>query len=143
MLTVLLLTACSGDTAPAPTAPSTEPPTQLHTVAPAQDQPDAEWAHIDGEMTLEDADNIYAQGSDFLSFALVVSDGTAEIRFKLDDVTASMLRTQSKENRYYLTLNNEKIGSAVLNENCDEATLVGEYSYEGLCTLSNRIRGLE
>ena len=140
MLTVLLLAAC-GEKAPEPTAAPTEPPAQLHTVAPSTAQPEPEWAHVDAAMTLEDAENLYAKGSDFVSFALIGNADSAEIRFRLDDVTAAMLRDQSPDIAYYLTMNGKKIGDAKLNKNCDEVTLAGDYSYEKLCELADTIRG--
>lgn len=141
LLTALLLTACGGET-PAPTE-AAEEPTQLHTVAPSQAQPEAEWASVAVQMTLEDNDNVYAKGSDFLSFALIGSSDSAEIRFKLDDVTAAMLRQQDPGNKYYVTIDGKKIGDVTLNQNCNELTLIGDFTYSKLCTLANRIRGLE
>ena len=139
----LLLTSCGGDEAPQPTAAPTEPPPQLHTVAPTQAQPEIEWVYVDAAMTLEDADNVYAQGRDFVSFALIGTGDDAEIRFKLDDVTAEMLREQDPDNAYYVTMNEKKLCSVTLNEKCDELTLVLDYSYDKLCDLANRIRGLK
>ena len=139
---MLLTLAACGESSAEPTEEPTAPAPELHTVAPASDD-DPEWAHVDASMALEDDANIYAKGGDFMSFALIGSDDGAEIRFKLDDVTAGMLRGQDPENQYYITLNDEKIGGAKLNENCDELTLVGEFSYEELCSLADRIRGFE
>lgn len=145
MLTALmaaLLAAC-GDDAPAPTEPPTEPPAQLHTVAPRQEEPVIEWVSVEAQMTLDDADNLYAKGSDFVSFALIVTGEKAEIRFRLDDVTAAMLRGQPAGNRYYVTMDDKRLGDVTLNANCDELTLVGDYTYTQLCGIANRIRGLE
>ena len=143
VLLTLLLTACGGDDAPQPTEAPTEPPPQLHTVAPTQSQPDVEWVYVDAAMTLEDADNVYANGSDFVSFALIGTGGDAEIRFRLDDVTAGMLREQDPDNAYYVTMNGQKLCSVTLNKDCDELTLVLDYSYDKLCDLADRIRGLK
>ena len=140
ILLAVIMTACAGNTAPQVTEP--EPQPQLHTVAPASTEPTPEWAHVDAAMVLEDADNIYARGTDFVCFALIGNSDSARIVFKLDDVTAGMLREQSADNAYYLTMNDERIGDAELNKNCDEVTLVGDYSYEKLCELANSIRGL-
>lgn len=143
VIAALLLTACGGAQTPAPTAAPTEPPTQLHTVAPGASGQEPEWASVECMMTLEDDDNLYAKGSDFVSFALIGGEDAAELRFRLDEVTATMLRDQSKDNAYYVTMDDQRIGDVVLNESCDELTLVGDRSYEELCTLANRIRGLE
>lgn len=136
---VMLLASCGGanDAAQAPT----EPEPQLHTVVPTADLSEPEWAHINGAMTLEDGAGVYARGSDFLCFALVVNGDRAEIRFKLDDITAGMLREQAPGNPYYVTLDDKKLGDVELNENCDELTLVGSYTYEELCNIADRIRG--
>ena len=143
MLAAMLLTACGQESEPAVTEPPTEPPTQLHTVAPTQSQSAAEWASIDAAMTLEDADNLYAKGSDFLCFALITDGEKAEIRFKLADNIAAMMRGQDPNNQYYITMNEKRVGDVVLSENCDELILSGDYSYNQLCILANRIRGLE
>ena len=143
LLLTVLLAACGADDTPAPTAAPTEPPTQLHTVAPTQSQTKAEWAYVDAAMTLEDADNIYAQGSDFVGFALIGSGDDAVIRFRLDDVTAAMLREQDPNNAYYVTMNDKRLGDVTLSKDCDELTLVIDYSYDKLCELANRIRGFE
>lgn len=146
-LLTLLLAACGGDDAPAPTAAPTaaptEPPTQLHTVAPSQSAPEVEWVSIDAKLTLEDNDNLYAKDSDFVSFALIGNEDSAELRFRVDETTAAMLREQNSENTYYLTMNEKMLGNVVLNESCDELTLVGDFSFAKLCTLANQIRGLE
>lgn len=149
LLTALLLTACGDEpdtTSPAaPTAAPipTEPPAQLHTLPPTQAQPETEWVSIDAVMSLEDDDNVYAKGSDFLSFAIVGSGDHAELHFKLDDMTAQMLRTQSAANVYYVSMNGVKLGGVTLNKNCDELTLQGDHTYDELCLLANRIRGFE
>ena len=147
VLTTLLLAACGSEEAPAgtaaPTAAPTEPPTQLHTVAPQQDEPAIEWVSVETNLTLEDNENLYAKESDFICFALVGDSSGAELRFRLDDVTAAMLREQEPGKTYYLTMNDKKLGDVKLNENCDELTLVGDFSYAKLCSLANQIRGLE
>lgn len=138
----LWLTACGAEE-PAATAVPTEPPSQLHTVAPRPAQPAVEWASVEAQMTLEDSELLYAKGSDFVSFALIVTDSGAEIRFRLDDVTAQMLRGMDPGIQYYVTVNEKRIGDVKLNETCDELTLLGDFTYNQLCLLSNRIRGLE
>lgn len=140
---MLLMSACGGDDSSQHASDPTEPELQMHTVAPSGDRSEPEWARIDREMTLEDKDNIYASGSDFLCFALVGDEKSAELRFKLDDVTAGMLLTQSADNAYYITMDGERIGDAELNDTCDELTLIGDLSYTKLCELANRIRGFE
>lgn len=138
LITLLLFTACG-----ASDADSSEPAPQLHTVAPQADLPEPEWAHIDATMALTDGTSTYAQGSDFLCFALISDGNTFEIRFKLDDKTADMLRAQPAGQEYSITLNGEKIGGAALNDACDEVTLTGSFTYSELCTIADRIRGFE
>lgn len=142
-LTAVLLSACGEQNTAVATEPAAEPQTQLHTVAPRREQPVIEWVSVDAQMTLEDSEMLYAKGGDFVCFALVVNDDGAEIRFKLDDVTAGMLRGQDPANKYYVTMNDKRLGDVVLNDDCSELTLVGDFSYTQLCTLANRIRGLE
>lgn len=134
---VMLLASCGSGEEELPT----EPEPQLHTVVPASDLSEVEWAHIDGKMTLEDGEKVYAKGSDFLCFALVVADEQAQIRFKLDKTTAEMLKQQNPGKTLFVTLNESRIGDVVLNEDCDELTLVSRYTYEELCRLADRIRG--
>ena len=145
LLLTLVLAACGDDPTPsaAPTAAPTEPQPQLHTVAPSEDAPEVEWASVEVKMTLEDNDNLYAKDEDFISFALIGGTDHAELHFRLDEATAAMLREQNPDNAYYITLDEKKLGEVSLSENCDELTLIGEFSYAKLCSLANQIRGLE
>ena len=136
---VFALAACGADVEPTAEIP-TEAETKMHTLAPVDDEP--EWAHVDSELALEDKDSIFAQGDDFLCFAVVGADDSAVLRFKLDEITSKMLKEQDADIEYYLTLDGKKIGDAELNTDFDEVTLVGDYTYYELCALATKIRGL-
>ena len=146
IMSVMLVTlAGCASTQPteAPTAAPTEPAPQPHTVPPEEQEPEVEWSSIDRTMALEDADNLYAEGSDFTSFALVGDEASAELRFRFTDEIAEMLREQDGDIAYYITMDGKKIGDAKLSSDCGEATLVGEFSYNKLCALADKIRGFE
>ena len=139
----MLITLAACTAAEEPTEAPTEPAPQPHTVAPTEQEPEAEWTIIDRTMSLEDGDNTYAEGSDFVAFAIIGSDDSAELRFRFTDEIAAMLREQSPDIAYFLAMDGEKIGGAKLSDDCSEATLVGDYTFEELCELSNKIRGFE
>jgi len=141
---LLILTGCA---ATEPTEPPTEAPTepapQPHTVAPMEQDFEPEWTIIDRTMALTDDSAVYAEGSDFSAVALVGDEASAELRFRFTDETAAMLRAQTGDTAYSLTMDGESIGGAQLNDECTEATLTGDFTYTQLCRLANRIRGFE
>ena len=123
--------------------PTAEPSTQLHTL-PSDDDAPLEWAPVDCEITLESSSAVYAESEDFLTFALDGStDEDCELRFTLDEKTASMLAQQSADSAYYLTVNGRVLkGTITLSEDHSELTLKGGYTYSKMCALASEIRGL-
>ena len=145
IITVVMITALAGCFA-APqeeTLAPTEPQPQAHTLASPDAQEEAEWSAVDRVIALESDDVLYAEGSDIQCFALTGDSSGAELRFRFTDEAAAMLLIQDAGVSYYLTMDGEKIGDAKLNDDCTEATLVGDYSFSELCVLANRIRGFE
>ena len=139
---LLLLTAagCSQGSKNETAAP-TEAPTDAPYIDTQISQP--EWTLTEGDLQLEDNDNIYAMGDDILYFAIVTTaDGAQELRFRLDNVTANMLTKQNPDNNYYITLDGVKIGNATLNENCTVATITAENANGEITALATKIRGL-
>lgn len=130
------------DTASSATAAAaTEAPTDAPFIDTQISEP--EWTYAEGDLKLADQDNVYAQGQDFLYFAFVTNtDGTQELRFRFSDDTASMLKTQSPDIAYFITLNDEKIGNATLNDDCTEATITEENSVGSITENASKIRGL-
>ena len=140
-LTVLALTACSGNTAPTETPAETAAPTDAPYIDTQLDEP--EWTLAEGVLQLEDDDNVYAAGADVLYFAIVTeADGKQELWFRLSDDTAAALKTQSADNAYYMTLNGEKIGAATLNEDCTIAKIAAEDVDGEITAWASKIRGL-
>lgn len=139
----LLTVGCSDNSAKKADKPTEEPATVLHTVPSTEQSAQLEWAPVDCEITLESSDSVYAERSDFLTFALVGnSNDNCALRFTLDDATASMLSEQGAKTAYYLTVNGRVLGGEVsLSEDCSELTLTG-YSYAEICALATEIRGL-
>ena len=141
VLAVVMLAACGAQPEPVTEAP-TEPEPQLHTVAPTEAVAEPEWAPVDSELSLERDGQIYAQGEDFVSFALVGDGDSVKLMFELSELAAGVLSSQDDPSGFTLSLNGEAIGSAVLSSDCTELTLDGEHSYEELCELATVIRGL-
>ena len=143
-LILMLAAALAGCSAVQPTEAPTEPPTepapQLHTVAPAYDG-SAEWVLVDAAMTLETADFLLADGSDFVGFAIVGSGAEAALHFRFTDEVAVMLSEQDPSLSYFITMDSVKLGDAVLNDDCSEATLITDLSADELIALADRIRG--
>ena len=141
ILTLAAFTACNGNE-PAETAiPATEAPTQSPYIDTPVDEP--EWTLAEGELTLEDKDYLYAEKSDFVCFAVVGAEPeNMKLLFRFDDVTANMLKQQSPDNQYYMTLNGENIGNATLNEDCTIASIKGQHTFDEMTSIATKIRGL-
>lgn len=138
----LILAGCANGPTAEPTAEPTEPEPQAHTIAPSTPV-EPEWAPVDCALTLEDNDNLYAEGEDFRYFALIgTTDEDCELRFMLDEVTAAMLREQNADNAYFITVNGTRLGNANLNEDCTEASVKGQLSYDEMTAMATTIRGL-
>ncbi len=120
-----------------PTEPSTAP-TDAPYIHTQVDEP--EWTLIEGTMTLEDGTTTYAQGADFLYFAIVgATPQEMELRFRLDDAVAAKL---TDEPAYYITFNGENIGRATLNENHTVAVIKSADAATEITALATKIRGL-
>lgn len=139
---LLLLTAGCGKTeTPAPTQAATEAPTEALYIDTQINEP--EWTLAEGVLQLEADDQVYADGDDILYFAIVTNDdGTQELRFRMSDEAAAKLKTQSADLSYCITLNGEKIGNAVLNEECTVAMISAENAVGSITELASKIRGL-
>ena len=142
---LLLLTAagCGKDTASSEEPEETQ--AQAATEAPYIDTQisEPEWTLAEGELSLQDATTTYAQGDQILYFAIVTKDdGKQELRFRLSDEAAAILQSQSADVKYYMTFNGEKIGDAVLNDDCTEAVISEENAVGDITALASRIRGL-
>lgn len=135
------LAACSGNEPEETAAQSTEAPTQSPYIDTPVDEP--EWTLPEGELTMEDKDNIYAVGADFVCFAVVgAQPDEMKLLFRFDDLTANMLTQQSKDNQYYITLDGKKIGNATVSDDGYTATVTAKDATEEITSLATRIRGL-
>ena len=140
LLLLFAMTACAGNT-PTETVAATEAPTQAAYLDTQINEP--EWTLAEGDLQLEDNNNIYAEKADFLYFAIVTNtDGTQELRFKLNDETAAMLKAQGSDIAYYVTLNGEKVGAATLSEDCTVVTVTEDNADGELTSIATKIRGL-
>ena len=140
---LLMMTAagCAGNTASTEKAEATGPATEAPYIDAQLDEP--EWTLAEGNLQLEDASNIYAESEDILYFAIVTdSSGKQELRFRMNDETATMLQGQSPDINYFITLDSEKIGNATLNEDCTVAVITAENANGEITALASKIRGL-
>ena len=138
---ISVLTAC-GQEQEATVQPTAAPQPQLHTVAPTTADAEPEWAPVDCKLELISGDQVFADTDDFECFALSGSDDSAVILLKLNDTAAQELVSLDELNDYVLTIDGEKIGGADLSDDCKQITLTGDYTYDELCELATRIRGL-
>jgi len=142
MLALCSMSACSQQQDPEPTQAPTEPEPQPHTVAPDTDTNEPEWAGIDRTLILENSEYTYAEGSDFLCFALTgTSDSDAKLVFKFTDEVAEMLKDEGKDTECYITMDGKKIGDAEIRSD-GTVTLKGNFTYIKLCEIANEIRGI-
>lgn len=140
VLCAAALGACAQDV-PAPAATEAPAPTDAPYIDTQVDEP--EWTLAEGDLTLEDDHQLYAVSEDFLYFAIVgAQPDEMELRFRFDDVTANMLRTQSPDNRYYITLDGEKIGNASISDDGATATITAQDAAQEITALASKIRGL-
>ena len=138
---ISVLTAC-GQEQEATVAPTAAPQPQLHTVAPTTAAAEPEWAPVDCDLELVSGGQAYADRDDFECFALSGSDDSAVILMKLSDAAAHELSSLTELNEFSVTVDGEEIGGADLSDDCKQVTLKGDYTYEELCELATRIRGL-
>lgn len=146
ILTLLLTAALSGCITHWPPEVPTEAPTEAPTGAPYLDAQiyEPEWTLAAGELRLEDDDLIYAEDDDILYFAIVENeDGSRELRFRMDEITANMLTQQDRHNSYYITFNGERIGDAEISADGTIATVTAKNAEDEITALATKIRGLE
>ena len=145
LITAALAVGCSQQTdSPKADEPTAAPSTQLHTLPPADVEREPEWAPVDCEISLDSSDAVYAENSDFLTFALIgSSDEDCALRFKLNDETAAMLKKESAGVDFYLVVNGKTLkGAVTFNDDFTEMTVTGGCSYTEMCALATEIRGL-
>ncbi len=136
-LFALFLAAC-GETQPPATAEASAAPTDAPYIHTQVDEP--EWTLAEGTLTLEDGTVTYAQGEDFLYFAIVgATPSEMELRFRLSDEKAAALTDGPA---YYITFNGENIGSATLNDNHTVAVIKSADAKIEITELATKIRGL-
>ena len=140
-LCALLFAGCGEPKTTDEPSKATEAPTEARYLDTPIDEP--EWTLIEGKLTLEDTKYLYAEGDDFLYFAIVgATTDTMELRFRLNDGTAEMLSQQSPDNSYFITFNGERIGKATLTENCTVAVVKSADAEQDITFLATEIRGL-
>lgn len=146
MLAILLLLFAAGcQDKPSDKADDAQPATEAVTEAPYIPTPisEPEWTLAEGNLQLEDQSSVYAESEDILYFAIVTNnDDTQELRFKLNEETTEMLKKQSADNKYYMTLDGSVIGDAVLNEDCTEVIVSQENAVGDITAIASKIRGL-
>ena len=146
LLTILMVVSLAACGESKPIEPPTVPATQAPTDAPYIDTQvsEPEWTLAEGELTLVDGQTLYAKGENFLYFAIVgATPAEMELRFKLDDATATLMKAQSKELEYYINLNGERIGTATFNDDCTEAIITSQNAAQEITSLATKIRGLQ
>ena len=145
LITASLVVGCSQQTdSPKADEPTAAPSTQLHTLPPADVEREPEWAPVDCEISLDSSDAVYAENSDFLTFALIgSSDEDCALRFTLNDETAAMLKKESAGVDFYPVVNGKTLkGAVTFNDDFTEMTVTGGCSYTEMCALATEIRGL-
>lgn len=140
VMIVFTLSACaqSTDEVVEETSAHTIPPTQAVTT-------DYEWAEIDCDITLTDADsNVVAFADDFEMFALVgTNDDDSCIRLKLSENATSMLCSVG-EQTLTVSINSQVVDSVTISPDTfdGEFEICSDLSFESLCELATTIRGL-
>ena len=143
MITALLalaLTACAGNSAP--TEPAvTEAPTEAKYIDTQLNEP--EWTLAEGKLQLEGNGTVYADNTEILYFAIVTeTDGKQSLWFRLTDEASVKLQTQPIDGDCYMTFNDEKIGTATLNDDCTIAKVFSENTAGEITAWASKIRGL-
>ena len=143
MITALLalaLTACAGISAP--TEPAvTEAPTEAKYIDTQLSEP--EWTLAEGKLPLEGNGTVYADNTEILYFAIVTeTDGKQSLWFRLSDEASVKLQTQPIDGDCYMTFNDEKIGTATLNDDCTIAKVFSENTVGEITAWASKIRGL-
>lgn len=143
MITALLalaLTACAGNSVP--TEPAvTEAPTEAKYIDTQLSEP--EWTLAEGKLQLEGNGTVYADNTEILYFAIVTeTDGKQSLWFRLTDEASVKLQTQPIDGDCYMTFNDEKIGTATLNDDCTIAKVFSENTAGEITSWASKIRGL-
>lgn len=144
----LIMAGCAGCAQnTAPTEPETQPETQpqLHTVAPMNDtDSEPEWGYVDCDIAVVNSENeTVLSKNDFEAVAVSASGENAALLFRVTSQGADVMAATGEET-LAVTLDGEKIGSLNPQNITDsEFTLAGDYTYEEICDLATRIRGLE
>ena len=146
ILAVLMISALSacGPEPEQPTAAPTEPPPQMHTVAPAAD-PDSEpeWAPVYSELELTVGGETVVSHGEFLYVALVNAKDGYFIRLTPDESAVQRLQGIESFEDSAVTLDGEYIASADFDKDSGEITLICSHNYSELCELATDIRGVE
>ncbi len=143
MITALLalaMTACAGNSAP--TEPAvTEAPTEAKYIDTQLSEP--EWTLAEGKLQFEGNGTVYADNTEILYFAIVTeTDGKQSLWFRLTDEASVKLQTQPIDGDCYMTFNDEKIGTATLNDDCTIAKVFSENTAGEITAWASKIRGL-
>ncbi len=141
--TALLAVGCYKESSKTDT-PATEGETKLHTIQPDDADAQPEWAPVDCDIELRNTRYVYAQSTDFLTFALVgKTDEDCELQFTIDEVTSGMLSQQDASTEYFLSLDGQKLrGTVSFSDDFGKIYLKGGYTYDEMCALATKIRGL-
>lgn len=139
-LLALAMTACAGT--PAPTEPAvTEAPTEAKYIDTQLNEP--EWTLAEGKLQLEGNGTVYADNTEILYFAIVTeTDGKQSLWFRLTDEASVKLQTQPIDGDCFMTFNDEKIGTATLNDDCTIAKVFSENTVGEITAWASKIRGL-
>ncbi|MBR2714824.1 MAG: hypothetical protein IKB73_01300 [Ruminococcus sp.] len=119
-----------------------------HTIPASEsvNEAEPEWAEIDCDMTLVDAQgNIVLSGSDFETFALVgTNDDDSYILIKTSQEATDIVKTADPSSTLDLCINGNTVGGGSISpsEFNGEIKLGEDMTYETLCELANSIRGL-
>ena len=86
---------------------------------------------------------VYADNTEILYFAIVTeTDGKQSLWFRLTDEASVKLQTQPINGDCFMTFNDEKIGTATLNDDCTIAKVFSENTAGEITAWASKIRGL-